>query len=60
MAMAGLSVLVVVMLRYGGSHGGCWAMLMLVEAVDMGWGKYGVSWDSYGSGGGKEVMVWMG
>lgn len=36
MAMAGLSVLVVVMLRYGGSHGGCWAMLMLVEAVDMG------------------------
>lgn len=36
MAMADLSVFVVVMFRYGGSHGCCWAMLMVMEAVDMG------------------------
>lgn len=36
MAMADLSVSVVVMFGYGGSHSSCWATLMVVEAVDMG------------------------
>lgn len=34
--MADLSVSVMVMFRYGGSHGCCWAMLVVVEAIDTG------------------------
>lgn len=36
MAVADLSASVMVMFRYGGSHGCCWAMLMVVEAIDTG------------------------